>query len=109
MSAPIYPIQVNVGTSYSLPIAWQVNGVPQSIQGYLFHCEVREQSRPNSVVTFTVDWTELVTYATGWTALVFTPQQTSTLIRRGYYYIINMTDATGFVRRILEGEIGVNR
>lgn len=108
MSAPLFALSVVANTSYTLPIAWQVDGVPTSIQNNLFHAEVRDCK---GIVMFVVDWQELAptNYNQGLTMLIFTPAQTLTLKKSAYTYIVNMTEPSGFVRRILEGPVGVTQ
>ncbi len=108
-TSAVYPLAVTAGTDFSLPFTWEEDGVPQNIQNYIFHYEVRDNARSNPVVLLSGSWMEMNTYQSGQTSLSFTPAQTKQMVRSGYYYILNMTDNTGYVRRILEGPVGVTQ
>lgn len=100
-------LKINRGTTYTLGVNYQRNGVPTTLVGATVRFTIKDVEYDASTDDSTADLKKDVTNGTssGTAEIIINPADTATLIPNSYYYDIKVQDASGAIYKIDEGKV----
>jgi len=108
MAAGKYNIQIDQGSDFAIDLTVKEDGVVKNLTGYSARAQMRaKKSDTSAAATFTCS----VTNATGGVIKMSLPNATSSSLTAGrYYYDLEIyTASDAIVKRLLEGEVTIDR
>lgn len=108
MAAGKYNIQIDQGSDFAIDLTVKEDGVVKDLTGYSARAQMRaKKSDASAAATFTCT----VTNAAGGVIKMSLPNATSSSLTAGrYYYDLEIyTASDAIVKRLLEGEVTIDR
>lgn len=106
MTAPVYNIVIDQGSTFEMDLSIDLNGVDLNLNGYYLYGTYRQSFDSEAFSEFDMTITD---YSTGTVRMGMSAEQTDMLTKDGLYDIeLHRADGTQVIR-ILQGSVSVKR